>query len=197
MSVNGISNQIPNNTANTVAAVSAGETETKTNNQSAALENGAVYESGSYDQTSGIYKKNSDTIAQLKADAERRYEQLQDLVRALLSKQGQALQDSESIWEKLRTGQVNVDPKTAAKAAEEVSENGYWGVNQTSDRILSFAKALTGGDPAKAEEMREAFIKGFEAATKAWGDSLPEISKKTYDAVMEKFDAWAKEGTEA
>ena len=67
----------------------------------------------------------------------------------------------------------------------------WWGVNQTSERILSFAKALTGGDPDKIEEMREAFEKGFKEATKSWGKELPEISQKTYDAVMKGFDEWA------
>ena len=39
--------------------------------------------------------------------------------------------------------------------------------------------------------MRAAFEKGFKAATKAWGKDLPDISQKTYDAVMKKFDDWA------
>ena len=36
--------------------------------------------------------------------------------------------------------------------------------------------------------MKDAFIKGYKQAEKQWGGELPEISKKTYDAVMEKFD---------
>ena len=64
---------------------------------------------------------------------------------------------------------------------------------QTSDRILDFAKALSGGDPDKIETMKNAFIKGFKEATGAWGKDLPDISQRTYDAVMEKFDAWSKE----
>jgi hypothetical protein len=39
--------------------------------------------------------------------------------------------------------------------------------------------------------MREAFKKGYAQAEKTWGGSLPEISQKTYDAVMEKFDKLA------
>ena len=38
------------------------------------------------------------------------------------------------------------------------------------------------------EKMRDAVTKGFKEATKAWGKELPEISQKTYDAVMKKFD---------
>jgi hypothetical protein len=34
--------------------------------------------------------------------------------------------------------------------------------------------------------------KGFNEALEAFGGTLPEISYKTYDAVMEKLDAWAE-----
>ena len=61
-------------------------------------------------------------------------------------------------------------------------------MEKTSDRIIEFANALTGGDPDKIEDMREAFKKGYEQAEKTWGGELPEISQKTYDAVMKKFD---------
>ena len=43
--------------------------------------------------------------------------------------------------------------------------------------------------------MLEAFKKGFKAATKSWGKELPDISQRTYDAVLKKMDAW-KNGTE-
>ena len=43
--------------------------------------------------------------------------------------------------------------------------------------------------------MIAAFKKGFEQATKSWGKTLPDISQRTYDAVMKKFDAW-KNGTD-
>ena len=78
-----------------------------------------------------------------------------------------------------------------AQAQKDIADDGYWGVNQTSDRIIEFAKALVGDDPEKAEQMRAAFEKGFKAATKSWGKELPSISQRTYDAVMSKFDDWA------
>ena len=43
---------------------------------------------------------------------------------------------------------------------------------------------------------KDAFKKGFKQAEETWGGELPEISQKTYDAVLEKFDAWANESTE-
>ena len=41
--------------------------------------------------------------------------------------------------------------------------------------------------------MREAFKKGYKMAEKTWGGELPDISKRTYDAVMEKFDKLAED----
>ena len=39
----------------------------------------------------------------------------------------------------------------------------------------------------------DAFKKGYEEATGAWGKELPSISKDTYKAVEEKFAAWKEE----
>jgi len=41
--------------------------------------------------------------------------------------------------------------------------------------------------------MRAAFQKGYKQAEQTWGGKLPEISQRTYDAVLEKFDKLAAE----
>ncbi len=90
---------------------------------------------------------------------------------------------------------LKVDAVTIEKAKKDISEDGYYGVKQTSERILSFAKAIAGDDPRSIEKMRNAVEKGFKQVEKMWGDKLPEISQKTYDKVMETFDQW--QGKEA
>ena len=54
---------------------------------------------------------------------------------------------------------LTVDADTIAQAKKDIAEDGYWGVDQTSDRILDFAKALSGDDPDKADMLLEAFKK--------------------------------------
>ena len=165
---------------------------------------GVVYEpsAGATEKasTSKNGKVNSELIAKLKADADARHAQLKSIVEQLISKQGKAA-ETVSIWDQFRQGvldgSIEVDPATAAQAEEDVSEDGYWGVQQTSERILDFAKAISGGDSSKAEAMRDAIKEGFDAAAKLWGDELPEISQKTYDAVMKGIDEWAEEGKTA
>jgi len=93
---------------------------------------------------------------------------------------------------------IEVDEETKLQAQKDIAEDGYWGVKQTSERTLDFAKALSGGDPAKADLMLEAYKKGFEAAEKAFGGEgkLPQISYDTYDAVIKGFEAW-KNGSDS
>jgi len=63
-------------------------------------------------------------------------------------------------------------------------------VEQTSERLFSFAKALAGNDPTKADSMLDALQKGFDEATKCWGGELPEICQKTLAATQKKLTDW-------
>lgn len=163
---------------------------------------GVVYEPSTTEKiektetTKKIYKQDTALINKLKAETEARTAQLRSLVEKIMLGQGNAIGTADDIWSFLRTGDFTVDAATKAQAEADIAEDGYWGVNQTSDRIVDFAKALCGGDPDKIDEMKDAFEKGFKQAKSTWGDELPEISQKTYDAVLEKFDAWKQEAAE-
>lgn len=163
-----------------------------------AKDNGVIYEPSKETETvKKKYTPNTELVNKLKADAEARTAQMRSLVEKLISKQGNAYGQANDIWKFLASGNYTVDPATKAQAQADIAEDGYWGVKQTSDRIIDFANALTGGDPDKIEEMRNAFEKGFKLAAKAWGGELPDISQRTYDAVMEKFDKLAAESGKA
>lgn len=151
----------------------------------------AVYEKGeSTDKTT--YKQNTALVEKLKADAEARTAQMRSLVEKMMMKQGQTVNGSMDYLMALKNGTVKVDAATRKQAQDDISEDGYWGVKQTSDRLVSFAKALTGGDPSKADEMMKAVEKGFKQASKAWGGDLPDICQKTLEATREKMNEWKK-----
>ena len=80
---------------------------------------------------------------------------------------------------------------TPAEAQDLISEQGYLGVEQTSDRIVQLALSLIGNNPDMLDEIKASINKGFQMAANALGGTLPDISLKTYDAVMDKLDAWA------
>lgn len=196
MSVNGVTSTQAaaaysyNSTSAAKEKTSAEEAKTTTT----AEDTGVIYEHSTAAKTSSTkktYTPDTNLVNRLKADAENRASQLRSLVEQMMGKQANTYGNANDIWSFLRSGNFTVDPATKAQAQADIAEDGYWGVNQTSDRIIQFANALTGGDPDKIESMREAFKKGYAQAEKTWGGSLPEISQKTYDAVMEKFDKLA------
>lgn len=195
MSVNGVTSTQAaaaysyNSTSVAKEKTSAEEATTKTTEDT-----GVIYEHSTDTNTSSTkktYKPDTALINKLKADADARTSQLRSLVEQMMGKQATTYGNANDIWSFLRSGNYTVDPATKTQAQADIAEDGYWGVGQTSDRIIQFATALTGGDPDKIEAMRDAFKKGYAQAEKTWGGSLPEISQKTYDAVMEKFDKLA------
>ncbi|MDE7061952.1 MAG: hypothetical protein K2O73_01745 [Lachnospiraceae bacterium] len=193
MSVNSINNSY-------ASAVASEPTRTSSNAKSSAKADttadstGVIYEKSSSSQTQESKKsQQASVVAQLKADANKRAEQLTSIVRQMMSKQGNAIGNADDMWSFLASGKYTVSADVKAQAQKDIAEDGYWGVSQTSDRILDFAKALSGGDKSKAEELLEAFKKGFKQATKSWGKALPDISQRTYDAVVDKFDTWMNE----
>ena len=194
MNVNGVTSTQAAYTSYTSSATQ----QTKAENTSAqtTTESGVIYEPSTESTVTKKYTTDTATIEKLKADAEARTSQLRSIVEQLMSKQATAYGQANDIWSFLAKGDYTVDPATKAQAQADIAEDGYWGVEQTSSRIVDFATALTGGDPDKIEEMREAFKKGYEQAEKTWGGKLPEISQQTYDAVMKKFDELAGITTE-
>lgn len=150
----------------------------------------AVYEKSSYST------KNAGLVEKLKADTQNRVDQMKKLVTDMISKQGGVIANSNDMWRFLAGGNFTVDAETQANAKAAIADDGYWGVKQTSERIFDFAVSLSGGDKDKMEDMLKAFKKGFSAATKSWGKSLPDISSQTYDAVLEKFENYQNSKTE-
>lgn len=140
-------------------------------------------------------------VEKLKADQEARAEQFRNLIKDMLLGQAKSFSisvNSEDIWKFLAKGEYEVDEETQKKAQEEISEEGYYGIENTAQRIFEFASALAGDDKDRMKLMQAAFAKGFEQAGKLWGSELPEISQKTSDRVNELFDNYfnPKEETE-
>ena len=179
-------------------AVSGKKTAAKDIDNTTASKNtdvAATYEASNVaDKTSASSVKskaaNPELIAKLKADSDNRLQQLQSLVTNMFKKQGITIGTADDMWKVLASGNFTADADTIAKAKEDISEDGYWGVKQTSVRFFDFAQALAGDDEEKMKAMKKAVEKGFKEATKTWGKELPDISKNTYNAVMDKFDKY-------
>ncbi len=125
------------------------------------------------------------TMEKLREEAGRASASLKEIIVELLERQGYFVQrlGQEEI------GDIEIDATARAEAASLVAEDGPLGAEAVSDRIVDFAKAISGGDKTRIAELREAITEGFRQAEEILG-TLPEVSAKTYDLVMEKLAAW-------
>ena len=133
-------------------------------------------------------------VSQLKADQESRQQNLINIVQQMMTGQASSFSiangNTEDMWKFLAKGDFTVDEETQAQAREDISEDGYYGVKQTSQRLYDFASALAGDDPEKMKDMQAAIEKGYKDATKAWGKDLPQISQDTLDATNKMFEQY-------
>lgn len=185
------------------------------NYNSTAAKNDTKSEAAKVEDTAAVYDKSDSTakkatysvnkmsaqdrealVKQLKADQASRQQSLVSLVHNMMGGQAKtsaiANGDKDGIWKFLASGDYTVDAATKKQAQEDISEDGYWGVKQTSQRLFDFASALAGDDVDKMKEMQAAVEKGYKLATKAWGKELPQISKDTFDATNKLFDEYYK-----
>lgn len=88
-------------------------------------------------------------------------------------------------------GVVDLETITPTEAQELVADDGYFGVENTAERIFNFAVGVAGGDITRIDAIKEGVNNGFAEALEAFGGELPEISYDTYDAVINKLDEWA------
>ena len=155
-------------------------------------ESAAVYEKSEEPEKKATYTINKMSaedraalVEKLKQEELNRRSQLTDLVKKMFSDQAGVSKLSDLFTpENLK----DVSAADIAKAKEDISEDGFWGVKQTSQRLFDFASALAGDDVEKMKEMQKAMEKGFKQATHAWGKELPSICKDTIDAANKLFD---------
>ncbi|MGA9046671.1 hydrogenase-4 component G [Sulfuricurvum sp.] len=74
------------------------------------------------------------------------------------------------------------------EAAAVVSEEGFFGVTQTSNRLADFVLMGGGDDLERLKAGREGIIRGFNEAEAIWGGKLPDISYETLDKALAKID---------
>ena len=184
----------------------------KTSNQSAAeksdktsqaeqtakvdtVELGAKKESSVTYSNIASKKLDATDISALKAQADAATENLRRLVENLILKQNKNYKVSEKDSSENTLASLGITKADVDAATKAVSEDGEFGVNAVSDRLVDFAIAISGGDKSKLSELVSAIDAGFAAAKDILGGELPDISQQTYDETMRKLDEWAN-GTE-
>lgn len=113
------------------------------------------------------------------------FDLLRGLVLNILKEQG--------VESTISTGDAEIDLNeiSQVEAKTLIEDDGYFGVDKTSDRIVDFAIGISGGDPARLDAIKQGVEQGFQEALDAFGGWLPDISYDTYNTVLEKLDSWA------
>lgn len=132
---------------------------------------------------------SSSDVAAAVEEANRKAQQITDMIKSAVQQQGLQLSKVVSGEQKIT---ASADDIKAAQAA--IADGGEFSAQKTAERILSFAKGAIGGDPAKLQKIRDAVEKGFKEAADILGGSLPDISQQTLQAVRAEFDRWQSQG---
>ena len=194
-----VSNSIPATKSTGTGKTSEAES-TKKASEAQAAEGQASQEKVEQKPDKSVNKMSAEDraalVKSLKADLDNQMNRFIDMMTGVFSKQGFTAKtaQNDSFWRMFSSGNLNVDMETKKAAQEAISEDGYWGVKQTSERIFKMAQALAGDDPEKMKEMQAAVEKGYKAAGKAWGGDLPEIAGQTIDAVNKMFENYFNPG---
>ncbi|WP_020590271.1 hypothetical protein [Desulfobacter curvatus] len=108
-----------------------------------------------------------------------------------------ALTQFSSLDQDLKSSLIYNDKPISELSPEQadklVGEDGYFGVDQTSQRIADFVLKGAGDDIEKLKSGREGVLQGFKDAEKVWGGKLPEISYETLAKSLEAIDEKIRE----
>lgn len=145
----------------------------------------------------------ADEVKALQEDIDNSY----NLLIKTMTEQNAKLQ----AWQKDGVGFLNFDGRkvstaqfalpdvatTPEEAAKAVADGGDWSVGAVADRIMGMATSIAGDDPKKLEAMRSAVQQGFKQAgidfkNMTGKKDMPEITGKTYDEIMGRFDKLVK-----
>ena len=112
-----------------------------------------------------------------------------------LAKQMEKLRSnvSDSDLQSIEYEGKSIDKLTQDEAKELVSENGFFGISQTSQRVASFVLMGAGDDIERLRAGREGILHGFSEAQRIWGGELPDISHETLERTLKMIDEKIKD----
>ncbi|MCK4737233.1 MAG: hypothetical protein KAT10_01630 [Sulfurimonas sp.] len=140
-------------------------------------------------------KLSKDEVAEIKAELKQNSQMvsfnsasIQGQINGKADKFTQDYQDFQTFLSDIGYSGKPIAKLSQEEASELVSEDGFFGVTQTSERIANFVINGAGGDESMMRAGREGMIQGFKEAEAMWGGELPEISQETMAKAIEMVD---------
>ncbi|MCH3998793.1 MAG: hypothetical protein LKG90_07065 [Lachnospiraceae bacterium] len=113
------------------------------------------------------------------------------MIRSTFGTQAAAAGSSDPIRRsELFSGGLSANAVTQAAAQTAVSEDGVYGVSQTSNRLFQIAVSMSGGNPAVMRSLQNAILAGYSQAASDWGTDLPGICAETLKATNQLFSSY-------
>jgi len=104
------------------------------------------------------------------------------------------VQDFKSFLQEIGYEGDPIGSLSQEEAGELVSEEGFFGIAKTSERIADFVLLGAKGNEETLREGRKGILQGFDEAEKLWGSKLPEIAYETINKAVEMIDKALLEG---
>ena len=155
------------------------------------------------------YDYDKSTVDKLIAESNSKISAFREMLQTLLAKQAdrnggvissektgmEALLENATVGE---DGMVHFNREDVEAAGlGEFDENGYWGVEQTAQRIFDMAIAFAGNDENLLAKMKDSISQAFGEVEDLFGGEgkLPDVSYRTRDRINEMFEEYENGGT--
>ena len=155
------------------------------------------------------YDYDKSTVDKLIAESDSKISAFKEMLQTLLAKQAdrnggvissektgmEALLENATVGE---DGMVHFNREDVEAAGlGEFDENGYWGVEQTAQRIFDMAVAFAGNDENLLAKMKSSISQAFGEVEDLFGGEgkLPDVSYRTRDRINEMFEEYENGGT--
>ncbi len=135
-----------------------------------------------------------------KASKAKQFAQVMSEVQALVDSKVQQssvevqYQEFQDFLEEINYEGPSIASLSQEEATELVSEDGFFGIKQTSERIAQFVISAAGGDEELLREGRKGVLQGFKDAEQMWGSKLPDIAYETIDKAVALLDQALMDG---
>ncbi len=106
------------------------------------------------------------------------------MVESMLSKQNKVFQGADGMWKALAAGDFTVDKATALNAQKEIGEDGYWGVEQTSDRIPLICRSFDRRRSREDGGYERGLYQGVTSRLLEHGEEICQISQARHMTLL-------------
>jgi len=133
-----------------------------------------------------IYNQSKVAEALNKGD----FKTLDKIFKELSAKANQSSLNYQKTEIKGHSHSVKIEGLTQEEAKELVSDDGFFGVNQTAKRVFDFVIKGAEDNPELLKAGRQGVIDGLKDAEKEWGGKLPDIAYKTQAKTLQMLDEY-------